>query len=121
MRVFAGRVWRDDGLAAALRQPVAQPAGIVGAVGEQAARGRDAGQKLRHTGQVMRLAGRQAERDGASDIVGQGVNLGRPSAARSPDGLRELPPFPPEAERCALTEVLSALVVPITPEEPDKT
>ena len=69
----------------------------------------------------MRLARGQAERDGASEVIGQGVNLGRPSAARSADGVGEVPPFAPAAERCALTDVLSALVVPITPEEPDKT
>jgi hypothetical protein len=49
------------------------------------------------------------------------MNLGRPSAARSPDRVGELPPFVPLAERCALTDVLSALVVLITPEEPDNT
>lgn len=97
-------------------------------------RRRDAVQKLRHTGQIVRLTRCQAQRDEPSGLAGQGMNLGRlsafaskrlsangPSAARSPDRLRALPPFPPEAERCALMDVLSALVAPTTPEEPDKT
>jgi hypothetical protein len=29
----------------------------------------------------MRLARRQAQRDGPPDVIGQGMNLGRPSAA----------------------------------------
>lgn len=81
MRVLAGRVWGDDRLAAALCQPVAQPPRIVSAVGKEAARGGDARQKLGNPGQVMRLAHRQAKCDGASGLVGQGMNLGRPSAA----------------------------------------
>ena len=118
--MFAGGVWRDDGLAAALSQPVTQPPRVIGAVREQATRGRDARQKLGNPGQVMCLARRQAKSNGPPRLVGQGMNLGRPSAARSSDGLRELPPFPPDAERWALIDVLSALVVPTTPEEPDK-
>lgn len=119
--MFACGVRRDDCLAAPLRQPVAQSPGVVGAVGQEAARSRNAREQLRHTRQVVRLPGRQTERDGPPDLVGQGMNLGRPSAARSSNGLCELPPFPPEAERCAFTDVLSALVVPMTTEEPDRT
>ena len=70
---------------------------------------------------IVRLARRQTERDRSSNLVRQGMNLGRPSAARAPDRMGILPPFAPLAERCALMEVLSALVVPITPEDPDKT
>lgn len=66
--MLAGRVWRDNCLATALGQPVAQSARIVGAVRQQAAWGRDALQKHRHTCQVMRLARRQAQRDGPPDV-----------------------------------------------------
>ena len=38
-------------------------------------------QQLRYTGQVVRLAWRQAQRNGPPRRVGQGMNLGRPSAA----------------------------------------
>lgn len=121
MRVFACRVWWDSGLASALGQPVPQLPRIVGAVRQQAARGWDAIQQVRHAGQVMRLSRCQTQGDRSADLICQGMNLGRPSAARSPDRVGELPPFVPLAERCALTDVLSALVVLITPEEPDNT
>ncbi len=119
--MLAGWLWRDDGLAAPLDQPIAQPPSVIGSIREQAARGRDACQQLGHSGQIVRLARRQTKRHRPPHCVGQGVNLGRPSAARPSDRLGEFPPFPPLAERCALIDVLSALVVPITPEEPDKT
>lgn len=122
MQVFAGWgwVWRYDGLASAFCQPVTQPPCVIGTVREQTAWDRDARQKLGDTGQVMCLARRQTKRNGPARLVGQGMNLGRPSAARPSNGLCILPPFPPDAERWALIEVMSALVVPTTPEEPDK-
>lgn len=119
--MLAGGIWWNDGLTPSLGEPIAQPPRVIGAVREQAARGWNARQQLGHAGQIMRLARRQAKGDGPARCVGQGMNLGRPSAARSSDGLPIFPPFPPDAERCALTDVLSALVVPTTPEEPDKT
>lgn len=69
----------------------------------------------------MRLARCEAQRQGPAGLVGQGVNLGRPSAARSADGIGIVPPFAPDAERCALMWELSAEVVPITPLDPDRT
>lgn len=121
MGVFACWVWRNDRFASTLVEPVAQPPRVISTVGEQATRCRNAFKQQRDTREVVSLSWRQAKGDGPPDLIGQGMNLGRPSAARSPDGLRELPPFPPDAERCALIEVLSALVVPTTPEDPDKT
>ena len=94
---------RDDRLASALGQPIAKLAGIVGTVGDQLLRRGDAFEQGGGTNQVVHLAGCHGESDRPADIVGQGVNLGRPSAARSSDGVLELPPFAPAAERCALT------------------
>lgn len=119
--MFACRVWRDDGRRAPLCQPIAKPPGVIDAVRQQAAWSWNALQKLGHPCQVMRMAWRQAQRNGPPAVVGQGMNLGRPSAARSPDGLRVLPPFSHDAERCGLIEMLSALVVPTTPEEFERT
>ena len=119
--MFAGRVRGNDGFAAALCQPVAQPFCVIGPVRQQAARCRDACQEVSDAGQVVRLARGQAERDGPADLVRQGMNLGRPSAARTSDRVDEIPPSAPLAERCALTCMLSALVAPITPEDPDRT
>ena len=47
--------------------------------------------------------------------IGQRVDLGGAAATRSADGLFEDPPFPPAAERCALTCEASIAAVPITP------
>ena len=121
MRVLSCRVWRDHSFAAPLCEPIAQPSCVVSPIRQQASGRWDARQQLGDTGQIVRLARRQTQRNGSSDLIGQGMNLGRPSAARAPDGLSKLPPFPPEAERWALTDVLSALVVPITPEDPERT
>lgn len=121
MGMFARWVRRNDRFTAARVQPIAQFAGVIGAVCEQTARRGNAVQKLGDPRQIMRLTRCQAERDGPPDLIGQGMNLGRPSAARSSDGVRIVPPFAPLAERCTLTDVLSAPVVPTTPEEPDKT
>ena len=52
---------------------------------------------------ISDLAAGQQEGDGAAVAIGQGVDLGRAPAARAADGLLALPPFPPEAERCAFT------------------
>ena len=119
--MLARRVRRDDDLAAPLGQPVAQLAGIIGAVGDQDLRGRDPREDVAEADQIVRLAGRERQGERPARRVGQGMNLGRPSAARSPDGIGEVPPFAPAAERCALMWVLSAEVVPTTPLDPVST
>lgn len=119
--MLAGRVGRDDDIAPALCQPFAQLSGIVGAVGDQARGGRHPAQNLAEADQIMGLARSEAERQGAAPVIRQGVNLGRPSAARSSDGVGIVPPFAPAAERWALMCVLSADVVPMTPLEPVRT
>ena len=103
MWVFAGRVRWDDGLAAAFGQPVPKLSGVVGTVGDQPTWGRNTIQQSLRPGQVVSLARRHDERERPAGDVGQRMNLGRPSAARSSDGVGEVPPFAPAAERCALT------------------
>ena len=49
------------------------------------------------------LAAGEQKGDRATVAVGQGVDFGRASAARAADRLAPLPPFPPEAQRCAFT------------------
>ena len=56
---------------------------------------------------IRDLAARQQERDGSAVSVGQRVDFCGASAARTADRLAVLPPFPPEAQRCALTAELS--------------
>ena len=52
-------------------------------------------------------AGRRA--GGHLHDAGARVDLGRPPAPAAPDRLPLGPPFPPAAQRCALTDVLSTL------------
>jgi len=118
--VLACRIGRDDGLASALGQPVAELAGVVGPIGDQASRRGYAPEQGGYPDQIMGLPGGHGEGQRPAKIVGYGVNFGRPSAARSADGLLEGPPFAPAAERCALTWVESTAVVLITPLEPLK-
>jgi hypothetical protein len=118
IRVLACRIGWDHSLAASVCQPVAQLAGVVGAIGDQTLWGRHAPQDVAEADEVMNLARCQAEGQRPTVFVGQGMNLGRPSAARPADGIGKVPPFAPAAERCTLMCVLSAEVVPTTPLEP---
>jgi hypothetical protein len=55
------------------------------------------------------LAGGYFEGDEAAFAVDDGVDLGRPAAARAADRLDFGPPFPPPAERWALALVESII------------
>ena len=66
----------------------------------------------------MDVARREQQDPRAAERIGQRVDRGRAAAARTPDRLVEGPPFPPAAERCAFTCVLSIDAVPITPVRP---
>jgi len=79
--MFPRWVWRDDGLATTFGQPVAELAGIIGSVREQPLRRWDQRQQGGRADKVMSLARRQGEGDRTPDVVGYGMNLGRPSAA----------------------------------------
>ena len=56
---------------------------------------------------VGHLTAGEQEGDGPASAVGQRVDLGRAPATGAADGLGPLPPFPPDAERWALTAELS--------------
>ncbi len=62
----------------------------------------------------MLVARREQENPRPAKGVAQRMERGRAAAARAADGLLEGPPFPPAAERCALTWELSMAAVPIT-------
>ena len=116
--MLARWIGRDDGLAAALSQPAPELAGIVGPIGDQLSGRGDASEERRHADQIVGLPGRQGESQRPPNGIGYGVNFGRPSAARSPDGVLEGPPFAPAAERCALMWVESTAVELTTPLDP---
>ena len=56
---------------------------------------------------VSDMTARQHEGEWTTLSIRQRVDLRRATAARAADRLIGLPPFPPEAERCALTAELS--------------
>lgn len=101
--MFARRVGRDDGFATAFGEPVAQLAGVVGAVGQELARRRHKPEQRRGPDEVMSVPSRQNQGSGPTQVVGQGVDFRRPTATGGSDGVVEGPPFAPAAERCAFT------------------
>ena len=107
-------VRRDDRLTSPFAQPVAQLCGIIGPVGQEPFGGGNALEKHGRADQVMGLSWREREGDGTAQRIGYGMNFSRPSAARATDGLFEVPPFAPAAERCALMWVESTAVVDTT-------
>lgn len=112
--MLAGWVWWDDRLTSPFGQPVAQPYGVIGPVGEEPFGGWNALEKHGRADQIMRLSRCDRQRDGAAQRIGYGMNFSRPSAARSTDCVFEVPPFAPAAERCALMWVESTAVVDTT-------
>ena len=80
-----------------------QLAGVVSAVGQELARRRHNPEQRRSSDEVMGVPGRQNQGSGPAQVVGQGVNLRRPTAPGGSDGVVEGPPFAPAAERWAFT------------------
>ena len=72
---------------------------VVTFVGEERLHQRRLGQHVGRSGDVGILARCQMQDDRATLGIAQGVDFCRASATRSADGLRVLPPFPPEALR----------------------
>jgi len=90
-----------------LPEPPAQTVRVVGLVGEQALWFCDGAEKRNGHDDVGDVSGRQRESDRSAAIVGQSMNLARPSAPRAADRFFKLPLFEPLAERWALTWLLS--------------
>jgi len=105
---------RYDGHGSGLAERAAQRISIIALVGKHVARPAHAGEQLGRGGHVGDVAGRQHQREGATNDVGERVDLGCPAAARAADRLRFSPLLPPNAARCALTYVLSMAVLRVT-------
>ena len=118
MRVLARGVWRDHRLSPARLKPIAEAAGVIGAVGDEAQWAGHHSQQRTGTVEVMNIASGEFEGAGPTALVGQRVDFRRAAAARAPDRRAEGPPFAPAAERCALMCVESIAPVPIIPVEP---
>ena len=101
--MLAGGIWWDDRLGAAFAEPPAQLASIIGSIGEKALRMRDGIQERAGRDKVMSIASCNLQNERPAAVVSQGMDFGRAAPARAADGVTEGPPFPPAAERCALT------------------
>src|SRR5262249_48593491 len=109
---LAVRLVGDDGFGAALAEPSAQVVAVIGLVGEKLfSRFGSADQALGNW-TIMRLAAGQEEGKKTALSIRDCVDFCIAPAARASNRLRLLPPFPPEAERCALmcVESISGLL-----------
>ena len=103
-------IWNDR-LGPAFSQFVAQLGAIVGLVAEHPLGGlHSADQSLRDRAIMRFTTGQQDGKESAFSIC-KCVDLRVAPSARAANGLLLLPPFPPEAERCALTCVESIICV----------
>ena len=109
-RLGAIGFWRDDGLDPALLQIGSDRIGVVSPVSEK--RGRflfgQIDQRVVALA-VRRLTGREMEGDGAASGITETMNFTGEPAPRTAKSSFMNPPFPPAAETCARTEVLSML------------
>jgi hypothetical protein len=76
---------RNAGPDAALAQERAQPVGIIGLVGNEAAVGRQDVDQRGHGCEIVRLPWRQSQPDRQSAAIDHGMDLGGQAAARAPD------------------------------------
>ena len=98
---------RDVGDRALLFDQVADAVAVISPVGMDDAARRQLVQQLLGRLAVGGLPRRQQEGERPPLAIGEGVDLGVASAPADPDRLKARPPFPPAAERCAFTCVLS--------------
>lgn len=97
------RLGRDVRHRAALLDLPAEGITVIALVRVQDFAGRKALQGGRYRRAISDLAASEPKGKWAAVLIGQGVDLGRAPATRTTDRLSFLPPFPPEAERCAFT------------------
>ena len=86
--------------------------GIIGTVGHQPSERAGAIEKACCDRDVVDVAGSQDEDARPALGIGERVELAGAAAARFAERLLEGPPFPPPAERCALTCELSIAAKP---------
>ena len=98
---------RDVGDRTLFLDQVADAVAVIGAVGMDDAAPRQGVQQVLGSTAVGGLSGRQQEGERSALSVGDGVDLGVATASADADRLDVRPPFPPAAERCAFTCVLS--------------
>lgn len=110
MRVLAIGFVGDHGGAAPSQQPPAQIVGVVSFVAQHLLGRRQRPEKRSHRRDIGNVSTGQQQGVRAASVIDYGVDFCRSPAARAADGLGLLPPFPPLAERWALTAVLSTMM-----------
>src|SRR5262245_24112291 len=101
--------WRDDGLRAALLQPLAQRSAVIAFVGNDMAGRRHQFEAALGRLEIVGVSWREQDHVGPACGVGYEVDFGGPAADATANGLMLGPPFPPEELRCALTIVESII------------
>ena len=99
---FTRRVVGDDRLAATGPQPGAQRVAVVGSI-SQTARWPQGGHQGGSNGRVPPMPRPDNQPPGAPLLIDRRMDFGGPPSTRPPDCLLRRPPFPPAADRCALT------------------
>lgn len=89
----------NDRLCAEVDDLSAQLVAIIAFIGKEGLHNGGKRQHVGRGGDVGILAGGEMKDDRPAVPIAQAMDLGRAPAARAPDGLILLPPFPPEAQR----------------------
>jgi hypothetical protein len=101
--------WRDDGLRAALLQPLAQGSTVIAFVGNDILGRRHEFEAVLGKLEIVDVSRREQDHPGSALGVGYEVDFGGPAADTTANGLMLGPPFPPAELRCALTIVESII------------
>jgi hypothetical protein len=110
-RLFAVATVGNDRLGPALMQFGTQLGAVVGFVTEQVFRGLHSADQSFSDWTVVCFASGQQNGDEAPFSICECVDLRVAPASRATNSLFLLPPFPPDAERCALTCVESIICI----------
>lgn len=89
----------NDRLCAEVDDLSAQLVAIIAFIGKESFHSGGKRQHVGRSGDVGILAGGEMKGNGPAAWIAQAMDFGRTPAARAPDGLILLPPFPPEAQR----------------------
>jgi hypothetical protein len=115
-RLLAVRLVGNDSVGASLFQRLAQLCAVVGSVADEPLGRVGSTDQARGRRAVVRLTSGQQDGKKTALSICDCVDFRVAPAARAANRLFLLPPFPPEAERCALTCVLSNIWV--SPDRP---
>jgi len=85
-------------------------AGVIAFVGKQTLAGEHLGDQWPRHDNILAMAWAELKVDETTGGVYEGMDLGRAPAVGAADLLDLGPPFPPPAERCALTAELSIII-----------